>query len=58
VRQAMGRALQPQASCRTIILDIVDGHKQLVKMAWRRNDIYHQNDFEVVGDVWPYQVVE
>ncbi|NIP94797.1 MAG: hypothetical protein GWO24_15660, partial [Akkermansiaceae bacterium] len=54
VRQAMGRALQPQAPCRTIILDLVDGHQRLIKMARGRLRIYQRNDFEIQNDVWPY----
>ena len=57
VRQAMGRALQPQATVRTTILDLVDGHPKLIKMAKARlKGSYRINPgFRVLNEVWPYE---
>ena len=56
VRQAMGRAFQPQATMRTTILDLVDGHPRLIKMANARlkGSYRIHPGFKILSEVWPH----
>lgn len=53
VRQAMGRALQPQAPCRPILLDVVDGEPKLVSQAMRRAKHYKAYKLRMLNRVKP-----
>lgn len=52
VRQAIGRVLQPQAPCKPMILDIVDGASPLIGQAHRRLRFYLDRGFDVQNRVW------
>jgi hypothetical protein len=47
VAQAVGRALQPQATCRTIIRDVVDEAPPLLGQAMRRSRYYGEKGFRM-----------
>jgi len=52
VRQAVGRVLQPQAPCRPLVLDVVDGYDPLIKQARRRRAFYQSKGFNILNPVW------
>lgn len=51
IRQAVGRALQPQVTERTRILDPYDYHPKLMAWAKRRNEFYAENGFQMLNDI-------
>jgi superfamily II DNA or RNA helicase len=56
VRQAMGRVLNPQAPCKPMILDVVDGHKVLVGLGLARAKQYREKGFDIRNRVWPEEI--
>jgi len=52
IRQAMGRALEPEVKQRTLILDPVDGEPALRKWAACRQGTYAQQGFRLLSEVY------
>lgn len=51
IRQAAGRALQPQVEVTTRILDPADLHPALMKWARKRGEFYHESGFRMLNEI-------
>lgn len=53
VQQLAGRVLQPQCPVLPLIVDVVDGARQLIELAVDRDRFYKSREFLMPNPVWP-----